>query len=107
MEAVLAHEGAEIVHHKARGIGHTAMHWCGSRGEVQIMVWLLSLGADVNARNTSEATPLHAAAGNGQVALPHLGEPFLTHDLPRTPLHARVHHAPRVTTHPSPLARTP
>lgn len=93
MEAILAQEGPSVVHYKvyfavavprsscarfsvlptphvsmkARGIGHTAMHWCASRGEVQLMVWLLSLGAEVNARNTSEATPLHTAAGNGQV----------------------------------------
>jgi len=66
MEAILAQEGPSVVHYKARGIGHTAMHWCASRGEVQLMVWLLSLGAEVNARNTSEATPLHTAAGNGQ-----------------------------------------
>ena len=68
MEAILAQEGKEIVHHKARGIGHSAMHLCASRGNVQIMEWLLSLGAKVNVRNTSEATPLHAAAGNGKVS---------------------------------------
>ena len=30
------------------------------------MAWLASAGADVDARNNSEATALHAAAGNGQ-----------------------------------------
>ena len=31
-----------------------------------MMEWLLGLGAEVNARNSSEATPLHTAAGAGQ-----------------------------------------
>ena len=43
--------------------GHTAMHWAASGGDVQLMQWLLSLGAEVSGLNTSDATPLHAAAG--------------------------------------------
>ena len=66
MEALLAEGGPSLVTYKARGIGHTAMHWAAARGERGIMEWLLGLGADVNARNTSEATPLFTAAGNGQ-----------------------------------------
>ena len=66
MESLLEQEGAPIVKYKARGIGHTALHWAAARGDQQIMEWLLSLGADIDARNTSEATPLHTAAGNGQ-----------------------------------------
>ena len=31
-----------------------------------MMQWLVGLGADVNARNSSDATPLHTAAGSGQ-----------------------------------------
>lgn len=58
--------GDELVHYKARGIGHTAMHWAASTGDRQLMQWLLSLGADVNARNSSDATPLHTAAGAAQ-----------------------------------------
>ena len=30
------------------------------------MEWLLTLGADINALNNSDATPLHTAAANGQ-----------------------------------------
>jgi len=30
------------------------------------MEWLIGLGANVNARNSSEKTPLHVAAANGQ-----------------------------------------
>ena len=65
-----------MVHHKARGIGHTAMHWAAVQGDCcapngmgdthSTMAWLLSIGAEVDARNNSEATPLHAAAANGQ-----------------------------------------
>ena len=57
---------AQLVHHKARGIGHTAMHWAAVQGDRGMMAWLLSLGAAVDSRNNSEATPLHAAASNGQ-----------------------------------------
>jgi len=66
MEKLLAQSGPELVHHKARGIGHTALHWAAARGEVRLMEWLLSVGAQPNALNTSEATPLHTAAANGQ-----------------------------------------
>lgn len=66
MEELLREGGDELVHYKARGIGHTALHWAAARGECPLMRWLLSLGAQVNARNTSEATPLHSAAAQGQ-----------------------------------------
>jgi len=66
MEELLAANGQELVTYKARGIGHTALHWAAASGERGIMEWLLSLGADVNARNTSESTVLHAACGAGQ-----------------------------------------
>ena len=67
MEALLAEHGADqLVRYKARGIGHTAMHWAAASGELRILEWLLSLGADVNARNTSESTVLHSACSSGQ-----------------------------------------
>jgi len=75
MQAVLSLSDAQLlVHHKGRGIGHTAMHWAAVQGDCcslqgeggSVMAWLLSLGAEVDARNHSEATPLHAAASNGQ-----------------------------------------
>ena len=64
--AEAADDGEQLVGYKARGIGHTAMHWAATQGDRGLMRWLLSKGADVDARNTSEATPLHSAAGNGQ-----------------------------------------
>ena len=65
MEALLAQD-TSLVGYKARGIGHTAMHWAASTGDRPMMQWLVSLNADVNARNSSDATPLHTAAGSGQ-----------------------------------------
>lgn len=65
MEALLATDST-LVTYKARGIGHTAMHWAASTGDRKMMDWLLGLGAEVNGRNSSEATPLHTAAGAGQ-----------------------------------------
>ena len=67
VERVLAQADAQqLLSHKARGIGHTAMHWAAVQGDRGLMGWLLSLGAEVNALNNSDATPLHAAASNGQ-----------------------------------------
>ena len=66
MEALLRSEGGGILHYKARGIGHSALHWAAARGEIAIMRWLLSIHADVNARNASDGTPLHTAAAQGQ-----------------------------------------
>ena len=65
MEALLAAD-ASLLSHKARGIGHTAMHWAAAGGDKNLMQWLLSMKADVNCRNNSEATPLHTAASSGQ-----------------------------------------
>lgn len=68
MEALLKAHGSELdlVRYKARGIGHTAMHWAAASGERSIMEWLLGLGADVNALNTSESSVLHSACSSGQ-----------------------------------------
>ena len=64
MEELLQRSGGEeLVTYKARGIGHTAMHWAAATGDRQMMTWLMSLGGEVNARNSSDATPLHTAAG--------------------------------------------
>jgi len=53
----------ELVHHRARGIGHSAMHWAGFGGDCKLMEWLLSLGADVNGCAAARArrTPRRAA----------------------------------------------
>ena len=66
LESILAAAGSDVVHATARGIGHTALHWCAAKGEVRVMEWLLSVGAAVNATNASDATALHTAAGHGQ-----------------------------------------
>ena len=89
MEALLE-EDDSLVAYKARGIGHTAMHWAASQGDRQLMQWLVSLGGDVNARNTSEATPLHTAAGSGQAMslewlLQHGADASLANDDDATP----------------------
>ena len=62
MEALLQQDES-LVAYKARGIGHTALHWAATQGDKRQMEWLVSLGAEVNGRNTSDATPLHTAAG--------------------------------------------
>lgn len=69
MEEILKEDFADataLVKQQARGIGHTAMHYAATQGDKRQMEWLVSLGAEVNCRNASEATPLHTAAGNGQ-----------------------------------------
>ncbi|GAX75696.1 hypothetical protein CEUSTIGMA_g3139.t1 [Chlamydomonas eustigma] len=65
------------------GLGHTALHWCAARGEVQAVQWLLDQGEAqltqqaqpeaaaaaaglLSKRNFQGSTPLHSAASNGQ-----------------------------------------
>jgi hypothetical protein len=66
LSILLRESRGELLQHKSRGIGHTAMHWAAARGELKMMEWLFSVGAGADARNASDATPLHAAAANGQ-----------------------------------------
>jgi len=48
--------------------GNSAMHWCASKGHIQCMRWLFSLGADVNGcRNMGDSTAAHSAAGSGNI----------------------------------------
>eukprot|EP00958_Prasinococcus_capsulatus_P027652 scaffold5769_cov402-Prasinococcus_capsulatus_cf.AAC.1 len=55
-----------LLSYTGSGIGHSALHWSCAKGHVDIAKWLLDEGCDVNIRNASQSTPLHAAAGNGQ-----------------------------------------
>jgi hypothetical protein len=52
----------------AQGIGHTALHWAAAKGQLAAAVWLLGAGADADALNASDSTPLHSAVSNAQVA---------------------------------------
>ena len=48
--------------------GHTALHWCAAKAHTDGTKLLLEEGADPNAPNNAESTPLHSAAANGSVA---------------------------------------
>jgi ankyrin repeat protein len=52
---------------RARGIGHTALHWASSSGHVHVAAWLLDAGADPDAPNAGGSTPLHSAVSSGQI----------------------------------------
>jgi hypothetical protein len=47
--------------------GHTAVHWAAAKGQLEALRWLLTHGASADAVNHAGSTPLHSAAGNGQV----------------------------------------
>jgi ankyrin repeat protein/Flp pilus assembly protein TadD len=72
--------------------GNSAMHWCASKGHVQCMRWLFSLGFDIDrCRNMGDSAAAHSAAGSGNIAsLITLIHEFscdleLTNDLGQTP----------------------
>ena len=54
-----------------RGIGHTALHWAAAAGHLACCSWLLEQGTPVDVRNAGESTPLHSAAGSGQLEVVH------------------------------------
>jgi ankyrin repeat protein len=66
MKTLLASKPDFVQHHQ-KGIGHTALHWAASAGQIETVEWLLESGACVNAMNSSDATPLHSAAGGGHM----------------------------------------
>ena len=63
----LLKERSSLLEHRKKGIGHTALHWACSSGQMATVEWLLGLGAPVDALNALDSTPLHAAAGSGQL----------------------------------------
>ena len=62
-------EDASLLTKQARGIGHTALHWSAAAGHLTAVTWLLDAGCPVGVRNAGDSTPLHSAAGMGQVAV--------------------------------------
>jgi hypothetical protein len=65
LASMLARNGS-LLPYAGPGLGHTALHWAAAKGYPGACMWLLKAGADADARNASEATPLHAAAANDQ-----------------------------------------
>lgn len=64
METLRVSEGSDLnplVSHE------TALHWVAERGPREVVQLLLDYGADVNARDSSGATPLIRAVKNGKV----------------------------------------
>jgi len=60
-------EDSSLLQKKARGIGHTALHWSAANGQLSVVSWLLDAGLSPNVRNNGDSTPLHSAAGAGHV----------------------------------------
>ena len=52
----------------AKKVGRTALHWAADRGLLEVTNILLDYGADVNARDLNEATPLMAACRTNALA---------------------------------------
>jgi ankyrin repeat protein len=48
-------------------LGRTPLHWAAIKGQDAVVDYLLTSGADVNAKDASGGTPLHAAALNGKL----------------------------------------
>jgi hypothetical protein len=60
-------EKPELLEKRARGIGHTALHWAAANAQAEVVSWLIEAGASPNCRNNGDSTPLHSAAGAGHV----------------------------------------
>ena len=62
-KSLLQEEGVEI---DARDETHqrTALHWACDRGNMELAMALVDRGADVDARDVDQMTPLHAACYN-------------------------------------------
>ncbi|XP_066297501.1 death-associated protein kinase 1-like isoform X1 [Branchiostoma lanceolatum] len=61
-------EGGDI-NIKEKGSMRSALHYAASRGKLPAVEWLVSKGADVNAKDALRRTPLHEAAAKGRVKI--------------------------------------
>eukprot|EP00899_Mesostigma_viride_P012305 jgi/Mesvir1/21075/Mv17228-RA.1 len=62
---------AALLAYKGQGnsygfVGHSALHWCAAKGHLVALRLLIDAGARVDCVNNASATPLHAAASNGE-----------------------------------------
>ncbi len=68
--AMLLELGAPVDQRSRNSLANTPLHACAAiSGSPKIATILLDAGADVNARQAGDFTPLHAAAANGSVEL--------------------------------------
>ncbi|KAI8488533.1 hypothetical protein Bbelb_338450 [Branchiostoma belcheri] len=62
-------KGGGDINIKEKGSMRTALHYAASRGKLPAVEWLVSKGADVNAKDALRRTPLHEAAAKGRVKI--------------------------------------
>ncbi|XP_071818880.1 transient receptor potential cation channel subfamily A member 1 homolog isoform X3 [Apostichopus japonicus] len=67
LKVLLDHKGAKELIDKSDRYDSTALHVASEKGFLAIIKLLLESGADVDAKNEDELTPLHMAAQNGHV----------------------------------------
>lgn len=60
-------QGANINFQDSRMEGVTALHEASRKGNVEILIYLLQNGADINSKNHKGFTPLHVAAFSGEI----------------------------------------
>ena len=49
--------------------GNTALHWASAFADAEMIKLLIKKGAQVNARNSDGATPLHDAVRRGDISV--------------------------------------
>jgi hypothetical protein len=62
---VLCARGADETEQDVEGF--TALHWAAAMGDLACIRALVQVGANLEARDRHDTTPLHSAAGKGQV----------------------------------------
>lgn len=73
-------------------LAHSPLHLCAHLGSQDVINQLLDHNADINIRNTAQATPLHAAAATNKISTTQLllvrgADPMARDDLEQMPLH--------------------